>query len=268
MQLLPGSDFRPDSSIRLNGLPSNTQSLRVEGQDSTNELINTQSMTQPSVDAIQELSIQTSNYSAEFGQAGGGVFNATMKSGTNQFHGSAYEYFVNEALNAGQAFTDAGLTDSRRTGQHVRNRQRRNDYGFTAGGPIYIPKLYDGHNKSFFFFSFEQFRETAINSTTTITVPTEAYRVGNFQQALTGKNVCPAGNLNCDPLGRPIMENAIYDPTNTFDVNGQRTRNLFTNNTIPIAQQDKVALAVIALIPHPINAAKTLNYLTDRSFTE
>src|SRR5436190_8506337 len=63
MQLLPGSDFRPDNSIRLNGLPSNTQSLRVEGQDSTNELINTQSMTQPSVDAIQELAIQTSNYS-------------------------------------------------------------------------------------------------------------------------------------------------------------------------------------------------------------
>jgi len=141
MQLLPGSDFRPDNSIRLNGLPSNTQALRVEGQDSTNELINTQSMTQPSVDAIQELAIQTSNYSAEFGQAGGGVFNATMKSGTNQFHGSAYEYFVNEALNAGQAFTDAGLTDSRRTGQHVRNRQRRNDYGFTFGGPIQIPKL-------------------------------------------------------------------------------------------------------------------------------
>jgi len=262
MQLLPGSDFRPDSSIRLNGLPSNTQALRVEGQDSTNELINTQSMTQPSVDAIQELAIQTSNYSAEFGQAGGGVFNATMKSGTNQFHGSGYEYFVNEALNAGQAFTDAGLTDSRRAGQHVRNRQRRNDYGFTFGGPIDIPKLYDGHNKSFFFFSFEQFRETSINSTTTITVPTEAYRIGDFGQALTGKNVCPAATPNCDPLGRPIMENAIYDPSNTFDVNGQRTRNTFPNNVIPIAQQDKVALAVIALLPHPINSGKTLNYLT------
>jgi Carboxypeptidase regulatory-like domain/TonB dependent receptor len=260
MQLLPGSDYRPDSSIRLNGLPSNTQSMRIEGQDSTNELINQQYMTQPSVDAIQELAIQTSNYAAEFGQAGGGVFNATMKSGTNVFHGSGYEYFVNEAFNAGQAFTDAGVSDGRKAGQHIRNRQRRNDYGFTVGGPIEIPKLYDGHNKTFFFFSFEQFRETAINSTTTITVPTEAYRIGDFRQALTGKPLCPTTNPNCDPLGRPIFENTIYDPSNTFDVNGQRTRNPFPNNTVPIAQQDKVALNIIALIPHPQTAGKTLNY--------
>jgi len=134
--LLPGTDFRPDSSVRINGNPSNTQSLRIEGQDATNNLINTQSQTQPSVDAIEQFAIQTSNFAAEYGQVAGGFFNATMKSGTNAFHGSAYEYFVNEALNAGQAFTNAGLADSRRTGQLVRNRARRNDWGFTTGGPI------------------------------------------------------------------------------------------------------------------------------------
>ena len=89
LQLLPGTDWRPDTSIRVNGLPSNTQSMRIEGQDATNGLIYTQSMTQPSVEAIQEFAVQTSNFAAEFGQVGGGYFNVTMRSGTNQFHGSA-----------------------------------------------------------------------------------------------------------------------------------------------------------------------------------
>ncbi|MBZ5673372.1 MAG: TonB-dependent receptor [Acidobacteriia bacterium] len=255
MQLLPGSDWRPDSSVRLNGLPSNTQSLRIEGQDSTNGLIGTQSMTQPSVDAIQELAIQTSNFAAEFGQAGGGVFNATMRSGTNAYHGSAYEYFVNEALNAGQPFTSDG------SGHLRRPRQRRNDYGFTFGGPIEIPKVYDGHDKTFFFFSFEQFRETVINNTTTITVPTAAYRTGDFSKALTNRNVCPAATPNCDPLGRPIMENAVYNPLSTQVVGGQRVRDPFVGNVIPKAQLDPVSLRVVSLIPQPTNGGLTNNYL-------
>ena len=255
MQLLPGSDWRPDSSVRINGLPSNTQMLRIEGQDSTNGLIGTQSMTQPSVDAIQELAVQTSNFAAEFGQAGGGVFNATMRSGTNAYHGSGYDYFVNEALNAGQPFTND------RNGNLLRPRQRRNDYGFTFGGPVQIPKVYDGHDKTFFFFSFEQFRETVINNTTTITVPTLAYRTGDFSKALTNRNVCPAATPNCDPLGRPIMENAVYDPLSTKIVGGQRVRDPFAGNIIPTAQLDPVSLKVVSLIPQPTNGGLVNNYL-------
>src|SRR6185312_10184207 len=88
LQLLPGADWRPDSSVRINGMPSNTESMRIEGQDATNGLINQQSMTQPSIDAIQEFAVETSNFAAEFGQVGGGYFNVTMKSGTNNLHGS------------------------------------------------------------------------------------------------------------------------------------------------------------------------------------
>jgi hypothetical protein len=221
LQLLPGSDWRPDSSVRINGMPSNTEAMRIEGQDSTNGLIYQQSMTQPSVDAIQEFAIQTSNFAAEFGQAGGGYFNVTMKSGTNALHGSAYEYFVNEALNAGTPFTNNGK------GGLIRNRQRRNDYGFTLGGPVVLPKLYNGHDRLFFFFNFEQFRETVINSNTPVTVPTTAYRIGNFTQALTGRNVCPTATPNCDPLGRPIMENTVYNPQTQRTVNGQVVRDPF-----------------------------------------
>ena len=112
------------------------------------------------------MAIQTSNFAAEFGQAAGGYFNFTMKSGTNQFHGSAYDYFVNEALNAGLPFTDRCAPDGplhqHDTRQHIRNRVRRNDYGFTFGGPVRIPKVYNGTDKTFFFANFEQYRNSRL----------------------------------------------------------------------------------------------------------
>src|SRR5665213_1503676 len=243
LQLLPGSDWRPDSSIRLNGMPSNTEALRIEGQDATNGLYSTQSQSQPSVEAIQEFAIETSNYAAEYGQVGGGFFNVTMKSGSNQFHGSVYDYFVNEALNASQPFLN------------VKPRQRRNDYGFTLGGPVWIPKVYNGHDKLFFFFNFEQYRETVITNNTPITVPTAAMRAGDFSQILTGRT------LGTDPMGRPILENTIYDPSSQTTYNGQIIRNPFPNNAIPLSQQDPVALAVQKLIPAATSSGLINNYL-------
>src|SRR5207244_11997524 len=160
--LLPGASFANDNTLRINGMPNSSQSIRVEGQDATNGIWRQQNqINQAGTDAIQEVAIQTSNYAAEYGQAGGGYFNYTMKSGTNQFHGAVYDYLVNEALNAGTPFTDrVSIGDTGRTGQHIRNRQRKNDYGFNVGGPIMLGKLYNGHDKAFFFFNFEQYRET------------------------------------------------------------------------------------------------------------
>jgi hypothetical protein len=196
-QLLPGTVYSP-GSVRLNGAPTNTQNTRIEGQDATyglGQILN--SVTQPSVDAIQEYAVQTSNYAAEYGQAGGGVFNVTMRSGTNQFHGSGYDYFANEALNAYGSLT------------HTRGKFRRNDYGVTLGGPVWIPKVYDGRNKSFFFFSWEDLPQSTLNNTTFNTVPTQAYRDGDFSAATAA-----VGNrvLGTDILGRPIIQNTIYDP--------------------------------------------------------
>ena len=88
------------------------------------------------------------------------------------------------------------------------------------------------------------FRETVITNNVPTTVPTLAYRSGNFTQALTGKNLCPAATPGCDPLGRPIMENTIYNPATQRMVNGQVVRDPFPNNTIPLSQQDPVALAI------------------------
>jgi hypothetical protein len=147
MLMIPGVYWSPNAAVKVNGAPSNSQAFRVEGQDATDSgTPGVPAQTQPSVDAIQEITVQTSNYAAEYGQVGGGFFNVTMKSGTNQFHGTAYDYFVNEVFNAGSPFLDAPAG----TG-NPRPRQRRQDYGFTVGGPVWIPKLYNGRDKTFFF---------------------------------------------------------------------------------------------------------------------
>src|SRR5437867_5382008 len=262
LNLLPGASFANDNQLRVNGMPSATQAIRIEGQDATNGRHRQYNQgVQASVEAIQEVAVQTSNYSAEFGQAGGGYFNYTMRSGTNQFHGGVYDYFVNEVLNAGTPFTDRISTgDIGRAGQHIRNTQRKNDYGFNIGGPIWLGKLYDGHAKTFFFFNFEQYRETQFINTGIATVPTLAYRRGDFSQALLPQLIMN-GQPAVDPLGRPVLGNAIYDPRTTrLASDGSRVRDQFPNNVIDPALMDAVALKIQAMIPLPTNNDLVNNY--------
>ena len=235
-QLIPGTTFSGSGNLtRVNGAQGNTDAIRIEGQDATNGYLDGFSQhTQPSVDAIQEISVQTSNFSAEFGQVGGGFFNFTMKSGSNQFHGSGYDYFVNEALNATQPYLN------------TRGVQRRNDYGGTFGGPVWIPKVYDGRNKTFFFFNWEQFRETQNYNNVVITVPTPAYRGGNFAGSSTGKVLAK------DPLGRNIIEGTVYDPrTQALAPNGQIIRDPYPANVMPLTDMDPISLKIQTLMPLP-----------------
>jgi hypothetical protein len=270
--LLPGVNFTNDNAMVVNGLPSNSEAIHIEGQEATGNIWKAvQQLSQgASVDAIQEVSVQTSNFSAEYGQVGGGLFNYTMKSGTNQFHGSGYDYFVNEALNAGLPFTDAGTQNSLKAGQHIRNVIRRNDYGFTAGGPIRIPKVYNGSNRSFFFFSFEQFRENRTLSNTITTVPTPAYSSGNFATSgcfnyVAATNTCasnPAITLNgapaVDPAGQALRYGEIFDPNTSQIVNGSQVRTPFPNQIIPASRFDPVAVAIQNFFPQP-NAPGIIN---------
>jgi hypothetical protein len=169
-RLLPGIQYSDSGanaavvSAVVNGTPANTLQTRLDGA------------TQPSTEAIQEVAILTSNFAPEFGTAGGAVVNMVTKSGTNGFHGSGYDYLVNEALNASQPYTG------------IKNKVRQNDYGVTFGGPVWIPKIHNGRNKTFFFFSFEQFRQTLINATLPDTVPIAAFRQGDFSSLITTEN--------------------------------------------------------------------------------
>jgi len=236
--LAPGTYFDPNLQLRVNGAPSNTEAVRIEGQDVTNGVVTfSQAQTQPSVEALQELAVQSSNYSAEFGTAGSGVFNYTVKSGTNNFHGVLFDYNSNEAYNAAQAYT------------HNRPKTRRDDMGGTFSGPVWVPKIYNGRDRTFFFFSYEMFREVGKISNQFPTVPTEAYRIGNFATALSGKAI--TGNP-ADSSGRTALDGQIFDPQlQSLDAQGRRIRQPFVGNLIPVARFDPSAIKLLGLIPHP-----------------
>ena len=234
-------------TANVNGLPASTFRVQVDGQDATsqNDIGWTSTVAAPSVDMVQEFSLQTSNYAAEFGQAGGGFYNFTTKSGTNSFHGSGYEYFTNEALDAARPFT------------FVKPRSRKNDFGGTIGGPIWIPKIYDGKNKSFFFFNWETYRNKVLAAGSFLTLPTAQMRGGDFSQLQTGRN------LGTDAAGRAILENSIYNPFSAHPISATDSRvitDVFPNNTIPASLMDPVSVKIQALIPNPTNALITQNW--------
>jgi hypothetical protein len=226
------------SGATINGFGSGNFRVLVEGQDGTSGnnpgLLNE---TQPSVEAIGEFTLQTSNFSAEFGQALSAVVNFTSRSGSNKYHGSAYEYLSNEAFNAHTAFT------------HLRGFSRVNNPGFSIGGPVRIPKLYNGTDKTFFYFSWEFFNNKVLGAdvggNVTRTLPTDAYRRGDFSAALTGRK------LATDPLGNAIYENVIYDPASSRTVNGNVYRDPFVGNIIPSNRIDPVAAKIQKMIPAP-----------------
>ncbi len=237
----------------VNGLPGGNYKVYLEGQDSTSPVAVgwTSTVQSASVEAITEFAVQSSNYSAEYGQVLGGLYNFTTKSGTNQPHGSVYEEFTNEALNAAQPWN------------HILNRDRQNDYGFSVGGPVWIPKIYNGKNRTFFFFNLEEYgnNQTSINNTT---VPTAAYRQGDFSCALfaTQTNCTgPTVSLTDASSGYTYLQNMIFDPNSTTtDSKGRMIRTPFPNNVIPTSRMDPVALKIQALIPAPINTQTTLNF--------
>ena len=240
-----GSNFE----VKVNGIPNGQFRVLMDGQDITNGIDPTHlSESHPSSEALQEFTLQTSNYAAEFGQVAGGLFNFTSRSGTNKLHGSGYDYFANEAFNAGEPFTNNG------SGGLVRPIDRNNDWGFSLGGPVWIPKIYNGKDKTFFFFNLEQYRVKLGYSGVTGTVPTPAYRQGDFSAALTGTS------LGTDPRGASILENMIYDPATNAVVNGQTLRTPFPNNVIPQSRIDPVAAKIQALIPLPTGPGTVNNY--------
>jgi hypothetical protein len=247
--LLPGAYYQPappftGPQVIINGSPGGSETLLIEGMNGTNIVgQGANQQNQPGMDSIQEWTVQTSNYSAEFGQAGSSVMNVTMKSGTNQYHGSLYDYFQNEDLNAGQPFTNSGH------GHLLRPTLRQDDYGLTMGGPVRIPKLYNGRDKTFFFFSWEQFLRSQNFLPGAFSVPTQAYRNGDFSAAITAAG---AKNLGTDPLNRPIIANTIYDPNTQHPApNGQLVTDPFANNYIDPSRFDSVSKKVQSMIPLP-----------------
>jgi hypothetical protein len=162
-----------------------------------------------SVDALQEFKVQTAGYSAENGRQPGGQIELTSRSGSNNTHGTLYDYFRNEALDANAWTANFGGIP--------RQPHRQNDFGGTIGGPFRIPKLYNGKDSTFYFVSYEGLRLTIPNTVDAATVPTEAFRqfASPTLQPFLNALPLPNGPLNGD------MCAASLNPSNTFSCTGQ-----------------------------------------------
>lgn len=260
MTLSPGVGG-DDTNARVNGQLGGTYRIFVDGQDVSNNNSPTSTAGQPSVENVEEFSLQTSNFAAEYGQVAGGMFTFAMRSGTNKFHGSLYEYFTNEKLDASVPF---GTFDAKGNAlPHAKPKSRKNDYGGLIAGPVWIPKIYDGHNKTFFAFNYEGFRNVTSLAGSVKSVPTEAFRNGDFSTILGAGRTLMLSSGNTpylDPLGRQVNENQIFDPLSIQFVNGTPVRNAFPGNKIPTSRLDPIALKIQALFPLPDNGSQINNW--------
>jgi hypothetical protein len=204
------------------GIQTQSESL-VDGIPNNVSLWNSPAFV-PSVDAVSEFKVQTSNFSAEFGHTGAGIVNVITRSGTNAFHLTLFEFFRNNNLDANNFFNNA-------SGQRV-PAYTFNQFGASVGGPVMLPH-YDGHNRTFFFFNYEGFREK-LGRTIVATVPTALQRTGNFSQTRNA-------------TGAPIT---IYDPLTVRATPGAGSgyqRDSFPSNVIPQSRFDGASAKLLAL---------------------
>src|SRR5574340_734055 len=223
--LVPGTSPRQppasamDNNLRgispaVNGARPQNNNFTLDGAENNESMFNSFGVS-PSVDAIQEFKIQSNISSAEFGKAAGANINISFKSGSNQLHGVAYEYLRNAKLDARNAF------------QPARGPYKQNQFGGTLGGPVFIPRLYDGRNRTFFFFAAEGFRMRKALTPPTSLVPAPAQFAGDL-----------SGGAQ------------IYDPWTTRIDAGKTVRDPFAGNRIP-ADRINRASAVIAAQFYP-----------------
>lgn len=211
-----------------NGGMTNTNEFMLDGATAILANMNAASIL-PTIDAIEEFKIHTNAMNAEFGRTGGAVINATYKSGTNAFHGTMYDFWKNRVLNANTWLNNSVGSPRNFTNVHT--------FGYSVGGPVLIPKVYNGRNRTFFFHNFEGYRDI-LPARQVLTIPTPEEVAGNFSNRR-------------DRAGRLIQ---IYDPLTTAPVPGQSqryTRQPFAGNIIPPARMDPVGKALAAYYPKP-----------------
>jgi hypothetical protein len=210
--------------------------------------------TAPSVEVLSEFKVLTSTFSAEYGRTSGGIESFATKSGTNDYHGTAFDLFRNTAL-------DANSWDNNRNGV-PRPADHQNDFGGSLGGPVRIPKLYDGRKKTFFFFSWEQYRNNP-GTTSQTTLPTKAEVQNGDFSALLG---APTGATNpCD--NTPVLTGQIFNPNTTSCPTGfVGGRIAFPGNIVPPSMWDGVAKKILSYLTVAPNLPGTNNLGLQNNF--
>lgn len=228
MPFVAGGGRFASNDVLLDGIDNNT--VVNNGSIGRNGIAYT-----PSVDAVEEFKVKTNNFSAEFGRSAGAIVSANFKSGTNEFHGSAWEFLRNEKFDANNFFSNANRIP--------RQPFKQNQFGFTVGGPVVIPKLYNGRNRTFFFGDYDATRRRTSASSSLLDIPPLDFRRGDFSR----------------------YNRTIYDPrTRVIGPNGAVVATPFPGNIIPRELINPSSAAILALLPEP-NAgepgAQARNYL-------
>lgn len=298
----PQADTRGNAAsgaFSANGMRPSQNNYLLDGIDNNEDTVDflngTNYVVLPPVDAIQEFKVQTSDYSAQYGRSGAAILNATIKSGTNDIHGDLFEFLRNDKFDAADFFEDSGGTQ--------KGKFRQNQFGFTVGGPVVIPHVYDGHNKLFFFGDLEILRRRQGGVFTT-SVPTSTERGSgytNFADLITGQ---AGSGSHTDLLGRTVPAGTVFDPATTRAVTsgvvdpvtglaatgtGFVRDPFFTGgsvagitnftgdcattatcmlNQIPGGRIDSNAVALLNLYPNPTGSTLFGNYTTSPVLTE
>jgi hypothetical protein len=213
----------------INGSTSFSKETLVDGASATTMRAGEFGQMSNSVEALQEFKIQTSGMSAEYGRSQGGVYNYVMKSGANEIHGSGYFGLRNEVLNANTFVNNANGVR--------RALDRKINYAGSFGGPVYLPKIYDGHNKTFFYTAYEHYRDRSLGiGGPSRTAPLPQWYEGDLS-ALLG----PVTTFS-DALGRPVARGAIYDPATFRRLDsGRWVGDMFPSNRIPASRFSQVS---------------------------
>ncbi len=223
------------SSWAVNGGPANQVEFLLDGAPNNTVYGRANRIAYvPSVDAVEEFKVMTGIYDAQYGRSGGGVVNVSVKSGKNSFHGSGYEFLKRTSLNANS------FSNNARPGRDGKAQPRLGNsldqYGFSLGGPVWIPKLYQGRDRTFFFFAWEGYSEGTFRpGESTTSVPTLLQRKGDFSRTF-------------DNAGRLIT---IYNPLTGRQVGNQWVRDPFPGNIIPPEMINPVGAKMASLFPEP-----------------
>ena len=227
--------------MNLGGTRTNQNNYLLNGTDNTVFVSSGGAVVYPPVDSLQEFKVQTNNYTADTGRLAGAVINATIRSGSNEWHGSAYEFLRNRVLNARNFFARPGQSKPQFT---------RNQFGASIGGPFV-------RNRLFFFLNYEGNRQRQ-DQIVSRQVFTDAQKAGNFASQL-------GAQIGVDPLGRPVAAGQIFDPFSVRRLpTGAVIRDALPGNMIPASRLNPVSRRLINLAPPP-NASGSPNYILNLS---
>src|SRR5947207_5323395 len=256
----PQADTRGNAAsvaFSANGCRPAQNNYMLDGIDNNSDTVDflngTNYVVLPPVDAIQEFKVQTTDFGAEFGRSGAAVLNATLKSGTNNFHGDVWEFFRNDKLDARDFFEHNCDPATGACTPSKKGELRWNQFGGTLGGPVIKNKV--------FFFGDAQFWRLRQGQAQIGSVPTAAERTSgytDFSDLITGS--CPGASCSIDALNRSFPKGTIFDPATTRSTSGGFVRDPFPGNIIPANRLDPNAVALLSLYPAPTNGSLVNNY--------